>query len=1523
MALRAVSNLNIPEEFKLSKHERSSGFLFFYNSKFSEEHSELIFKLIFQPFFPITRTDAFLKGKFVKPDKVLKEDLALKASCDSSVLKKSGPKDKGDGFFFSCPLLTSARGDIREAGPQEAWLKKLMDYKSLENTLKHVELKAGIIQTRSFAADLKISGTTINALNKSLVHLEITDKGEIWSKWFITKREAEFLTCSKFATIRPANLYVPLISWIGSDFGDKVYLPQASLPITHIKQKVNEVMKKGEVVHRNKIDDICVIEDGDLVWIPEVDSAIKYEQSLHDFGIQGDGSYTFGVGSTGLKEFRINDKDDDESKKKLPNNMPIFTDWVNLKFAYSNTNGILDVLDLERAVKLTAFHVRDFLDQHHLAEEGAVFKHLKNAYEIATQIDDSVSISPTQGELEWGKLKESDATAGLLGYMEKAIRNIFREGLGGEEVKREEDLRIRHFASNSEIISLRPIGRSLEKAFKVCEEHIDNVYRRYSVWTTIRFMARLKLFSKYSKNFAEIVVRDNKKRAPYLNQGVDPKHKPEALPNIGTKFEENGYMPHQAKAENLMRESPEFGIYSVSAGGGKTILILTNILMELKRKHCKRPLVLCPAHLVADYIKEATYVTEGKLNVIAITTQTMRYHGAERLKKMIEVAPINTVFVTDYNFIKGKGEELGYGIKPVTVYRNVEFLRLFGFDLISIDESHFLKNVSLRSESAHRFISEIPMKRLASGTIVHDTVTDIVAQFALLDPTVFGDKDKFLKDYAAEVRGGKVMAWKPNAQRMIHAKMREHCVFIDCKRKEWAARLPEPDEVFHGVELTEKQMMVYQSVLQSTIELIEAAMAKDPKLRKAMQEAEDENRFDQLASLLKPYLSRLEQYLAAPYKDPLGKEVLTEIKDKTSPKVKKIIQICRKHLGIKHDDQFDKNDSFKGDKPIFGKILIFTNHIEVAEEIYESLPPDLKKMCIHYKAGEKMEARAEFEKNPNKMIMVGVEKSMNTGLNFQFVSRLIRVETVWTPGEMEQGNSRINRPELKKKDLRKNIYFDWIIVNKTFDITKASRLMAKMIQNAKFDEPENPEYQNIPDVELIPMTLGTIQEMNDWETTLTNYAEAYKTYKTVQAEDYEQYRIKNKDKMDAVEVPSAGLLPGSKLMAKVPYVPGMELYGTDQLGLIRYDEFMRKDIEYELEEDEEGEDDEEEESTDSLRAATRARNKDELKKVLGLAVHTEWGDGEIVGVASKIVKVRLRNGEMVRSRKLATFIIQRKDTNSKDIRNQLLKMAGKLPIDAPIDVPADKGIMKRGSKVVEQEMDDEEQVKEAIKKKKEKPDQSEKNQEEESDMKAAFNFVIINDFLGISFKDLDNSAVVAALQNIGFRMAPEYYFARLKTAQNVVDLVKTWKAKGFVYPGYLNKRMKQLYDALKNKAQLKTFGFANKIDLKNFYTREFKPGSSQKEIKPYPLVVQDQVYIALPAQAQIGTRNAIKVNVPGIVWKHRKAAELICFVLNKPGAKQVLKKILGAGIEITNKKELKSQFEKLKIVSRKSGNDDD
>jgi intein/homing endonuclease len=1002
-----------------------------------------------------------------------------------------------------------------------------------------------------------------------------------------------------------------------------------------------------------------------------------------------------------------------------------------------------------------------------------------------------------------------------------------------------------------------------------------------------------------------------------------------------------------------------------------TMIYMADLLREYG--HFKTPgpfMIMCPSHLVAQYVKEIVYATDGRLNAIPITSYTVRRNKLPRLKSMIESAPDNTVLIVDYNVVTLGTKTMAYGTDSIRVYPVVEFLRQFGITVVYSDETHYLKSESQRQQSVHRLIADIPKKRGASGTFTADTIKDLVKQAALFDPSVFGTVDDFIKEFALEVRGTKVLSWKPGTEARVKMIMKENFVYSEAKRKEWAAILPKPVERFHKVDLSQRQMEVYNQILTQAIESLTAEMEKNEALRSLLggrsnavgedgepveadgDEADDTVSLDQL---LKPYLARMERFLTAPGKDQLGATTLTG-EDLVSPKARKIVELSMKHI---EDGQ-----------P--GKVLIFTNYKLTAEAIYEAFPESFRHKVILYTAGEKERCGAEFEKNDEKQVMVGVEVSMNTGLNLQFCSRLIRCETVWIPGTLEQGNARIGRPNIKVKEERPEIFYDWIISNKTIDVTKVSYLMAKTISVAKYKEAGIPAYDELEVPPLFPMRIETIMEANDFDTTMLDYFGKYEAYKRVVFKEWDDYRESNKDLLFNKDG-SLKLTPlvrgetpeGAALMRRVPYVPGTEIYKAEHLGLIRYDAYMRLNDEEESEgSEEEGPESDDEEGEESETSDLA----EERRLAKGLAVHTDRGDGEIVRVGRHRLTVMLPSGERFPVNKMATFVITRNETSSKDIRQNLLKMVGDIPLDAPVEVletqmtermkvklerqaQRDARMKQRQLKnqdadvpeyriqpdVVERDgeevrvfnvIDADGEVLETFDTRRDAkkwintPYEDEETSEEPEDEGLALDisFTMVNDMLGLRVDNHEDDEKIANLaQQYGFKYSPEYFAAEVKTPQHLIRLFKGWHESGFVMPKDNSEINKAVYNRLLErgrKALPSTVGFSTALDLKNFYREEFKPNPKENTIMPYPLIQDGILYVALPARAHPASQKAIRtVKVPGVRWmKFDSSAELILFVRTKEAALDAIRRMHKDGVKFVDLASMKKQFSKLKVV---------
>jgi hypothetical protein len=1486
--MRPASNLKSNPDFQVKKSDLRQGFLAAYNTRLGMNTYEFVYKLVMAALYPAANKAGAPETKLMRAFAEANVSDDKRKWAIRSTLRFDAPTRS---FEFRTPLYRAIaiQGDasppaalamaIRDALKSSMSYMQITDLLNTPVSLANTPMGGGrILSGAELSTQMQVPSATKSIVAECIKHVEAEQVGSnlvLWVTFRIDQTEAEYLNNTPANMIKLGNFYPTLLDWAATVMGEEGNIPKTITPIATISKSVKEVLSGANVKPRVGIEDMVMDIQNNLLVIPVVDNSAEYEQKLMDFGLREHGVYTWAGGA-------VDNPGDDptvftvgqgvDTRPKLPINMPIFTDWLNDKFAYSNTAGNLAVYDLSNTVPVTNFHMLKVLDTPATPELKGFMKVINNAVNNAARYDSQLfNQRPTHQDIaELRTVSGVEVSPDALSAFDRpatTLKMLLERGIAFHNATVGNTSaffidgnipapRLWQLHHQSGLPTLRFIGRVLKKTLEMVESNMEAMYRFYSVMTVLQQLAVLRIAVKHSHRHAEITSADAAERDPYLNQAPDPAYKvgPIALVRKDLKF-----MPHQGKIDNMMRKHPKSAVYGVAAGGGKTILILTNVLREIKAGVCKKPIIMCPPHLVAQYIEEVVYVTEGRLNIIPVTNVSFKSHGEDALRKMIENAPPNTIVLTDYDFVKGRAEDLSYGNKAVTIYRNAEFLRTFEFDLVAMDESHFLKNSSsIRRDATARLIQDIPYKRLASGTFIADTPKDVVSQIALIDPTIFGSEENFKAEFSEEMRGGKVIAWKEGYERTVRERINDHVVFAEGKRKEWAALLPTSNENFYGVELSENQRTLYDSILAETMALINEALA------------------------------RLERFLSAPDQDPAGAIFLKDAADHVSPKLAKMYELIQGHL----------------DAGLPGKILVFTMYLPTAEAAYLNAPPALRAQGIHYVAEEKEQARSDFEKNDEKRWMVGQSSSMDTGLNFQHVSRLIRLETVWTPGVLEQGNSRINRPQLKSEEKRKQIFFDWIMVNKTVDITKVSRLISKIISKAKFDEYDNPAYQNLDPLDPVAITLESIAEANDFETNLEPYLLGYQEYSNVRDDDYAQYKVDNGDKLDPVAVPQGGMLEGSKLMSRVPYVPGMNVYGASQLGLLRYDQFVRQDIDTVDDADVEVEDDEEDEGpigedglpTDPKAAVRRAQRELRAKErvlVKHQPCHTEYGDGEITAIGNKFVRIRLNNGQRARLEKLKVFIITRGQTNGIDMRNELLRQVGDIPVDTPITVPLEPGPAVKLKKGVK--------PKEVL---------------EPTAMQAAFDFTLINDMLFVKYTaNSTDDVALPILQNLGFRVSPQYKFARMANHRQLLRLFKAWSLKGFKIDKHVSAVFKQVFEMFKvNPKNISKFGFSTDMQFKNFYREEIKPSANPQDIKVYPMIQDGLLYVILPTAGQTGNLKAARVTVPNITWRVGGGhEEILAHVKTKQEGQELLKKVISAGIEITNKDDLYEQYKKIRM----------
>lgn len=1500
--LRSTTNLVIPKDLQLDKIQMKEAFMYVYNKGYTGLEPVFINKLWMSTFMPgIANSPNF--GKNRKNIREWATYASKNAFAGLMELKKVN--DPSDPHFLArIPLATFNRYDAHTAyNRYNVWFTSTIagddadDAKNdLDRELRDTDeqMASRVVMGRQAIRNIKgIDAKALKNLDECLLDIRLTKKGNlaaVFADFKISAAEAQQLTTTEWMLIRNIDLYPLLMQWVAGQFGFSDDAPTASFPISKIANTLPPV-GKGDA--RVNAQGLSIDPKGNPMWLPkELNNTSRYEDRFSIAGDQGgDGFALMSMDTLGAME------DPTKAVTKLPPNIPVLIDWVNKKYAYTMSTGLLKVQDLSRFKAADAAHIQNLLNRLYPHEKQilgiAAVASAANVEPVvkftADEINEIAQVDSVIAE------KFSKGSIAIRDYWTDAEEFAYKYIVGSTESSKY--LTLGDLSPNGEAI-FRPLARYFKQALAACLQNIDVINLKYSVAGTTTTLGTLTLLN-YAGNEA-VMLEAAAIKGPATNQGVDPDWEPPSCPLLRSDGNPPiGLLPHQKKVRNLLKDSPDFAILPVQAGGGKSVLTITDVLYEIKANRNAPYLILCPAHLVAQYAKEIVFFTGSKMNVIPINTNSMLRNGFKRLTEMLEHAPRNTVVVADYDALRAKPRKVCYGTTTVTIYPVIEFLRQFAFGYAMLDESHSVKNDSQRTRACMTLIADIPKKRLASGTMAHDSPSDLAMQIGMLDPTVFGSREDFNDRFGAKVSGDRVVTWKPQAQQDIMKAIKSRVVVAGAMRKEWAALLPTAEEEFLGVELTPNQYVVYNAIFSEGIERMREDAKHNATLQKFFEsrglldagktkledeeQDADENAGDDLVSMLGFYLARVEQFITAPGADEMGARLLKG-DDLISPKVLKIIERIRLHL----------------DKGYPGKVLVFTNYTDSAEAIFNALPEDLKKQSLLYVASEKTETGAAFENDERFKVMIGVENSMNTGLNLQFVSRLIRTETVWNPGTLEQGNSRVNRPNLKQEEARSRIFYDWIVANNTFDITKISRLISKVIAVGKFENTDNPAYDEIEDVPVIKLNEESILTMNSWESLLP-YGQAYGQYRQVRDDEYREYREKHgKLKLDEIAV--APTPKDASIMERVPYAPGLELFNAGKLGLVRVDEFLRMD-EAAIEKEEE---DSGEESEEAMSPAQKARMR-AAEMLVGKPVHTEFGDGIIknVRMRGRRVNVRLNSGGITLVNMSAAFVPKGK-LKLPDMRKALIAQIGDMPIqpavNAPIpllkpDVQGDKRALKE--KLLEEK----------------------RLAEEEAQRKAITNNLNIelflnvsNGFLGLTYFVEDDNAK-AAVQALGFRPSPPFVMAELKSALGLRRLFDAWKDKGYSFdPKFQEMRVPDAFTALYN--MLKTgkvasgasgFTFGTKNNLRNFFREEAKPSAKKKEFKPYPMVEDGTAYVIMQTRGQAAVPGAIRVQVPGIKWE-KGADTMVYYGLDLAQTGQKIKEIQALGIEIANIVDLKKQF---------------
>ena len=1362
----------------------------------------------------------------------------------------------------------------------------------------------------------------------------------LYLEFKIPKEVVEFLTSTDWLQVRAVDLYPLVSAWVEAEYVSKYYGKSAIS-----MSRISETLPKHDPLDE-RVDQysIAINMDGDPLYIPSVcDNTTIYESTYASASVGENGEFALRTPKSNMRP-------------RLPSNLPILVDWINNKFSYSDTSGKIQIMPMEHFRKCTPTMAMNLLNRN---VNPAFLKGLVN---FAAQCSVPTNVSRYLGALT----AEETAEANAKGYLSNVTIDQYFEKVWEATVKEQPNFVLRYadFTAETDQPGFLPVVEFIYALHEGMTKNLEALYAKYAVVTITSQLGIISLLACYGSKISQVRAEANEANKGALNQGVIPDWTPPDAPLLTDKFSkpDAGLQPHQVKIRCLLRESPDLAVLDVAAGGGKSLLAITDVLYEIKANRSAPYLIMCPGHLVANYVSELVEFTDGQVNVIPITSYNFRTSGIARYEQILKAAPINTVMIVDYDALKFRARSAGYGTSSILVFPVTELIRQFRPGYVFLDESHFLKNAkSARAKAVMSLIADIPKKRIASGTLNPDSPSDLPGQMAILDPTIFGTRNDFNQTYGENVSGDRVMQWRTSGENSIAhilPKLKGSVVWASAKRREWAYALPKREDRFISVELTANQKVMYDAIFDDMIQQIKKLAETDKGARKLLEKlngkkasAEDEENFGDMdeadedantedilddngdvGPALQPYLADIERFVTDPASHPYSVNGFKTEEGKFIPplsgddlKSPKAMQLARLLT-----DWFENNTS---------KAIVFVNYNASAASLFASMPPELQKCGLLYSASQKTEHVNRFKKDPNIKWMIGIRKSLEVGLNLQIAGYLARVEGVWTPGEQEQGDCRIARPYFGKGgDQRQRLRFDTLVANRTIDVTKAARLRAKIVALAKFDNSTDPAYQSIEDIPIIPMNLEAIQTKNDFDTNLAQYQRSMQQLNSVVTSDYEEYKAKQQAEggVKFTPIKVAPVPTGAAILSAVPYAQGTELYAASELGLVRVDNYLGLELSTDDEDDDSGPGGDDEDETGAKNPEIR-RQKELLA---GKRVHTEYGDGFILsagrvkGESVTALRVSLDDGTVVsRLRVTNAFIITRTETNSNDMKIKLAEAAG-LPVTGEITAPA---VYSKPAKLTlkqQREIAKEQERQRLLEK--------QKARKKEGKLSIGLDLTIVNGYVRLGYIESSDKRAVKALEALGFKLEPKMVHTRIRNHKQLITQFRLWADAGFNVSTEVDSdafiTLAQELDSNALQTHKHYAKLMGKAAYMNYMRLGWKPTSNPKLLQMFALVTdggdRDAAALREAAKAGVAPRYGVaylampygaghpatakamssRYKAPSTNWVISNPS-LSIYAANIGGIHKILGQLKDAGISVNNIDQLNVQAKSIRKLS--------
>lgn len=519
--------------------------------------------------------------------------------------------------------------------------------------------------------------------------------------------------------------------------------------------------------------------------------------------------------------------------------------------------------------------------------------------------------------------------------------------------------------------------------------------------------------------------------------------------------------PHQIEAALFAFKSP----YSMGAvladevGLGKTIeagILLSQKWAEGKR----RILIICPSSLRKQWMNEL----KDKFYLKSEILETPSFNRKIKNGVRNPFDSTDTIKICSYQFARRKAEEI----------------QLTSWDLVVIDEAHYLRNAYKQSNITARTIQKAVRdykKVLLTATPLQNRLEELYGLISFIDPSIFGNIKNFKRNYVLESGNKDLKGLRERLDTIVHRTLRKDVKeFINYRERisltQQFEPTPEEQELYERVleylrrddtyafPTSQKHLMqsvIFKLLGSSSFAIGRTLEALIRRMKKLLEDAKVVD--DELFELFADEYENLDDELDEAENgedDDERPEITLDDKIAVEAEVKQLEEFLLLANSIEHNEKGEKlilaldkgfakleklgaqkkalifTESTRTQQYLFerlskekytGRIVLFngSNNDEQSKIIYNKWINDDKN--IDKRTGSRAvdirHALVDAFKSEDYDIMIATEAAAE-GVNLQFCSMVVNYDLPWNPQRVEQRIGRCHRYGQK---------FDVVVVN--------------------------------------------------------------------------------------------------------------------------------------------------------------------------------------------------------------------------------------------------------------------------------------------------------------------------------------------------------------------------------------------------------------------------------------------------------------------------------------------------------------